>query len=41
MDKLDDRIKQDYYDSDFKMSNSGGIKSDNNDNDSNIQVEDL
>lgn len=37
MDKLDDRLKQDYYDSDFKMSNSGGIKS----NDSKIQVEDL
>lgn len=37
MDKLDDRLKQDYYDSDFKMSNSGGMKS----YDSKIQVEDL
>jgi hypothetical protein len=37
MDKLDDKIKQDYYDSDFKMSNSGPVKS----NDSSVQVEDL
>ncbi len=39
MDKLDDRIKQDYYDSDFKMSNSAAVKSDTNE--SNIQMEDL
>jgi len=37
MDKLDDRLKQDYYESDFKKSNSAGVKS----YDSKIQVEDL
>lgn len=36
MDKLDDKLKQDYYDSDNKMSNSARKS-----NDSNIQVEDL
>lgn len=37
MDKMDDKVKEDYYDSDFKMTNNAMAKSSN----SEIQVEDL